>query len=64
MSTSAAGPPFQCESRCSIQTLLIRFPDLADRRVLSFVTATALAVLSFVASGDATAALGVIHGGR
>jgi hypothetical protein len=36
--------------------VIARFPVLADGRVLGFVAAAALAVLSFVASGDAASA--------
>ena len=43
--------------------VISRFPVL-DSRVLSFVAAVALAVVSLVVSGDPAAAVGAIHGGH
>jgi len=42
--------------------VITRFPVLVDGRVLSFVAAVALAVVSLVVSGDPAAAMGAIHG--
>jgi len=44
--------------------VIARFPVLVDGRVLSFVAAVALAVVSLVVSGDPAAAKGAIYGGR
>jgi hypothetical protein len=44
--------------------VIARFPVLADGRVLGFVAAAALAVLSFIAGGDAASAQSNITGGR
>ena len=44
--------------------MIARYPVLANGRVLSFVAAVALAVVSLVVSGDPAAAGFGIHGGR
>jgi len=44
--------------------LITRFSTLTDFRVLSFVAAVALAVVSLVVSGDLAAAQGNIQTGR
>ncbi len=47
-----------------MRTLITRYPVLTDARVLSFVAAAVLAVISFVATGDPAAAGVGINNGR